>query len=67
MSNCIFSARYYMKETSLICKIIDKTSNGILEIAELSLPGLQILQCSGASNKLSPRHSEIIDFLKNGK
>lgn len=67
MSNCIFSARYYTKETSLICKIIDKTSNSILEIAELSLPGLQILQCSGVSNKLSPRHSEIVEFLKNGK
>ncbi|MEL1254101.1 PcfJ domain-containing protein [Flavobacterium sp. DGU38] len=61
LRHCLFTNEYYKKKNSLILSA--KFENKPVETIEVALPSLEIMQCRGTKNKVSPHHSQIIKLL----
>ncbi|WP_289058439.1 PcfJ domain-containing protein [uncultured Flavobacterium sp.] len=61
LRHCVFANEYYKKRNSLILSA--KFENKPVETIEVALPSLEILQCRGDKNKVSPHHKQILKLL----
>ena len=64
MKICVYSLRYYQKESSLILCATDKDGKRV-EIIEVDLKGWRIIQSRAACNKESNRHADIINIVNS--
>lgn len=61
LRHCVFTNEYYKKRNSLILSA--KFENKPVETIEVALPSLEVLQCRGDKNKVSPHHKQILKLL----
>ena len=61
LRHCVFTNEYYKKRNSLILSA--KFQNKPVETIEVALPSLEIVQCRGTKNKVSPHHAQILKLL----
>lgn len=61
LRHCVFTNEYYKKNNSLILSA--KFENKPIETIEVALPSLEIVQCRGTKNKVSPHHKQILKLL----
>lgn len=61
LRHCVFTNEYYKKKNSLILSA--KFENRPVETIEMALPSLEIVQCRGTKNKVSPHHKQILKLL----
>lgn len=61
LRHCVFTNEYYKKRNSLILSA--KFENEPVETIEVALPSLEVLQCRGDKNKVSPHHKQILKLL----
>jgi hypothetical protein len=61
LRHCVFTNEYYKKRNSLILSV--KFENRPVETIEVALPSLEIVQCRGTKNKVSPHHAQILKLL----
>lgn len=61
LRHCVFTNEYYKKRNSLILSA--RFENKPAETIEVALPSLEVLQCRGDKNKVSPHHKQILKFL----
>ena len=59
MHHCVFNAKYYAVETSLLLSA-KNTEGGRLETIEFDLETGKVLQSRAACNRVSPKHDEIL-------
>ncbi len=61
LRHCVFTNEYYKKNNSLILSA--KFENKPVETIEVAIPSLEIVQCRGDKNKVSPHHKQILKLL----
>ncbi|MHC0444760.1 PcfJ domain-containing protein [Flavobacterium sp. 3-218] len=61
LRHCVFTNQYYKKKNSLILSA--KFENKPVETIEVALPSLEVLQCRGNKNRVSPHHKQILKLL----
>ncbi|MFH7000961.1 PcfJ domain-containing protein [Flavobacterium bizetiae] len=59
LHHCVFE--YYKKRNSLILSA--RFENKPVETIEVAIPSLEVLQCRGDKNKVSPHHKQILKLL----
>lgn len=63
MHHCVFSNRYYLKESSLIFSA--KIGGKRIETVEVSLETMQVVQSRGVCNKNTEHHDQIVNLVNN--
>lgn len=63
MHHCVYNAKYFARENSLILSARDKDGNR-LETIELDLRTLEVVQSRGKCNGESPYHAQILSLVK---
>jgi hypothetical protein len=61
LRHCLFTNEYYKKRNSLI--LSTRFANKPVETIEVAPPSLEVLQCGGEKNKVSPHHKQILKLL----
>ncbi|MDY0986712.1 PcfJ domain-containing protein [Flavobacterium sp. CFBP9031] len=61
LRHCVFTNEYYKKKNSLILSA--RFENKPVETIEVALPSLEVLQCRGDKNRVSPHHKQILKLL----
>jgi hypothetical protein len=61
LRHCVFANEYYKKKNSLILSA--KFESKPVETIEVALPSLEVLQCRGDKNRVSPHHKQILKLL----
>lgn len=62
LHHCVFTNRYYAKDSSLLLSARDRDGSPI-ETAEIDLRTMKILQCRGKCNQDSPLHDRIVNVI----
>ena len=63
MHHCLFSAKYYNRDNSLILTVRDK-NNRRLETCEIDIEAKSINQCFGACDQYTEYHNKILNTVK---
>lgn len=65
MCNCVFTSKYYERDKSLILHAL--VNGASVATIEINLENLQVLQCRGVHNSVSPLQNRILSLIEANK